>query len=622
MKKKFVILFLALTTLLCCIFAFTACNNQKTYYGTYYAGYPDDATSAKLDISREFVTTGSANYKYEYSKDILTLSSGLQICLVETSQVAYFPIFKSQFQGKISVRDGYFSTQLLDIENGVLKNSYRFHKDGTFEFVEAQTSSTISGTYYLENGVLSILNKREENENNILELDDLHFWYIDDGYNIFGGAMVKDPVLFATKSNIITTETQGLEYEAIIENNNIVAYSVTGLGAATDTYIIIPAEHNGFPVTEVKREAFRSCDKILSITIPNSLTKIGYEAFAYCYNLISVKIGSGINEFDTGLFSYCDNLESLKVDRDNKKFHSLYDCIIETESKTLVQGCKNSVIPSDGSVVKIGNGAFNECRELKSIVIPDTIKEIGASAFEECSKLENIYIGNSVETIGDSAFYLCEELKEIKIPDSVIEIGMNAFAICSSVKSIYLGKNVTHISTPTFCSFRSNSIEKITVSNENKTYHSAGNCLIKTETKELILYCKNSIIPSDGSVVIISSIMYTNVYKTADDNWLKIFTIPDCVTKIGNYAFIMCDGLESIVVSANINEIGFSAFDSCINLKTVYFKSSQSDWENIDIQEMNENFINATRYYYSETAPNKVGNYWHYDTDNKTPIKW
>ena len=64
--------------------------------------------------------------------------------------------------------------------------------------------------------------------------------------------------------------------------------------------------------------------------------------------------------------------------------------IIETASRTLVIGCKNSVIPDDGSVTAIGSYAFYYCKGLTSIVIPDSVTSIGNHAFGECSALVSV----------------------------------------------------------------------------------------------------------------------------------------------------------------------------------------------------------------------------------------
>ena len=74
-----------------------------------------------------------------------------------------------------------------------------------------------------------------------------------------------------------------------------------------------------------------------------------------------------------------------------------------------------------------------------------------------------------------------------------------------------------------------------------------------------------------------------------------------------------------------MTSIGNCAFRDCSKLKTVYYKGTAEEWEKIEIDNeynYNDPLINATVYYYSETKPSEEGNYWHYDTDGVTPVKW
>ena len=137
-------------------------------------------------------------------------------------------------------------------------------------------------------------------------------------------------------------------------------------------------------------------------------------------------------------------------------------------------------------VAKIGESAFEDCTTLTSVSIPDSVTHIGPYSFTNCAAIKNITIPNSVVEIGECAFYL-SGLTSISIPASVTSISDTAFLRCFAVTSI-------------------------TVANGNTVYHSDGDCLIETNSKTLILGCKNSIIPSDGSVTKIGK---TALYKNS-----------------------------------------------------------------------------------------------------------
>ena len=134
----------------------------------------------------------------------------------------------------------------------------------------------------------------------------------------------------------------------------------------------------------------------------------------------------------------------------NKKYHSANNCIIETDTKTLVVGCKASITPSDGSVTSIGDSAFYNCSGLTNITIPDSVTSIGWGAFSGCSGLTSVTLPDSVTSIGYGAFRSCSGLTSITIPDSVTSIGEYAFGYCSGLTSVTIGNSVTSIGDSAF----------------------------------------------------------------------------------------------------------------------------------------------------------------------------
>ena len=209
----------------------------------------------------------------------------------------------------------------------------------------------------------------------------------------------------------------GLAYEV---NSDGATCTITGIGTCTDINIQIPATINGYKVTSIGHEAFYYCNGLTSIVISDSVTSIGDWAFYYCsdltsivipdsvtsigdhafYNcrgLTSIVIPDGVTSIGESAFSWCSGLTSIVVDEGNGKYHSAGNCLIETASKTLIAGCKNSVIPTDGSVTSIDSYAFYGCSGLTSIVIPDSVTSIGESAFYNCSSLTIVYYGGTAE---------------------------------------------------------------------------------------------------------------------------------------------------------------------------------------------------------------------------------
>lgn len=183
------------------------------------------------------------------------------------------------------------------------------------------------------------------------------------------------------------------------------SYIVSGIGECTDTDIVIPATHNGLPVTAIGNSAFSNYITIESITIPECVTTIGNNAF-----------------YNTAYYNDSNNWDN----------NVLYIGNYLIEADTSISG--NYEI-NDGTTV-IADGAFSYCTNLTSVTIPDSVITIGDDAFSYCTWITNVAIGNSVKTIGDNAFFRCYQITNITMPASITSISYGAFTSCSLLKSI------------------------------------------------------------------------------------------------------------------------------------------------------------------------------------------
>lgn len=231
-----------------------------------------------------------------------------------------------------------------------------------------------------------------------------------------------------------------------------------------------------------------------------------------------------------------------------------------------------NVTIEDG-VTSIAESAFRGCSALTNITIPNSVNSIGAEAFE-ASGLIHITIPEGVTELKTGTFDKCHALTSISLPNSLLAIGYYVFQDCRSLVALNIPANVMYISPGLFgqaeeergagyTSSDSYKLSVLTVDEKNQTYHSAGNCIINTESRELVVGCSKSAIPDDGSVTRIGS--YAFSYNTE----LEEITIPDSITEIGAGSFFGCSNLKHIVIPDSVTAIYRWAFSYCDSLEQV-----------------------------------------------------
>ena len=203
-------------------------------------------------------------------------------------------------------------------------------------------------------------------------------------------------------------------------------------------------------IVSIGEKAFYSCIGLVQIVIPSNIVNIGYRAFYGCPDLTGIVIGAGVQNIGIEAFLACKELTSIEVDPANTTYHSAGNCIIETATKTLVEGCKASVIPTDDSVCIIGERAFANCVGLTEIVIPANITTIKADAFRDCPDLAAVTFKEGLTSIEGHAFSNCEKLTTVTLPDSLKNIGEYVFSYCVGLSSASFGGGLSYTGVGTF----------------------------------------------------------------------------------------------------------------------------------------------------------------------------
>jgi len=380
-------------------------------------------------------------------------------------------------------------------------------------------------------------------------------------------------------------------------------------------------------VTSIGSSAFYSCDELTSITIPDSVTSIenyafyetGYynensnwtngvlyisnrlieakntisgdyiikqgtktiadSAFYNCDSLTSVTIGNSVTSIGSYAFAYCDSLTSVTVAEDNPNYSSdEYGVLFNKDKTVLIQypiGNTRTEYTISDSVTSIRESAFYSCNELTSVTIGNSVTSIGEEAFSWCRKLTSVTIGNSVTSIGKEAFSVCDSLTSIIISDSVTSIGEEAFSSCDELTSVTIGNSVASIGVSAFewCyDLTDITIPASVISIGENAFRGCSDLTSITVEENSSNYSSDEygvLFNKDKSLII----------KYPAGNTRALYTIPDTVTSIGDYAFYSCDSLISVTIPDSVTSIEQWAFDNCDSLISVTIPDSVTNLE-------------------------------------------
>lgn len=228
--------------------------------------------------------------------------------------------------------------------------------------------------------------------------------------------------------------------------------------------------------------AFRFSENLKSIEIPDSVTEIGKLAFEFCTGLENVKLPNRLTVLKQQTFSGTKNLKEIDIPGSVKEIESaslgwsnsletihLHDGLEILNDLTQCKSLKNVLIPK--TVKEIASGIFRESHYIneikldkenpyfctfegslynkektqliavpnnqrKSFKIPDGVRIIKDFVFNGFEKLEQIEFPSSIEVIEHRVFEGCVSLKEISFPKSLISIDFRAFDGCENLESI------------------------------------------------------------------------------------------------------------------------------------------------------------------------------------------
>ena len=345
---------------------------------------------------------------------------------------------------------------------------------------------------------------------------------------------------------------EGLEFRLNFDGDS---YTVVGIHSFEGTELNIPKNYNGKLVTRIGNYAFRDCSGLTSVTIPDSVTSIGEDAFYDCSGLTSITISKNITSIGEGAFNCCSGLTAVYYFGTIDQWAEIYFADF-TSNPLYIAGklyINNELVNEVNLTVAtiISSYAFEECSELTSVTIPDSVTDIGRSAFEGCSGLISVIIGKGVTNIGAEAFYNCSEIEKVvwnaeNCDFEYVSIEGNGvfgdyLGDYPKITHVTIGENVKTIPSYAFknCSELKNVI------------WNAENCTITNGDQYPMFTGCNKI----TDVTIGNKVKTIPAYAFCICRELTSMTIPESVTNIGQYAFQYCHKLVEVINNSDLNVV-------------------------------------------------------------------
>ncbi len=455
-----------------------------------------------------------------------------------------------------------------------------------------------------------------------------------------------------------------------VSDQNTSFKSVNNILYSFDGKTIYRYPHNGVVdyvieegVTQICDDAFGDIETLKTVTFPKTIDYMGFDVFDGCNNLKTI-------------YGYTNSLEQSYAKTENIEFVSL--------GKKVAHGVCGEIISEntskDNAVWTLDEGVFTVtgsgkidysyeitpmwdryCALIETLEIKDGITEIGSGMFQQCKYLKEVIVPKSVKKINSNAF-VCKDLKKIVFEGDAIrfgsyvfntckintagplggeydyefgwdaEIPYGAFEMCTGLTSIVIPASVTFIPADAFqyCNIDDftiygykNSYAETYAQENNIHFVSLGDAPSKpvdksdgeensksdngpnTEEKPP----EGTVLKGDGNqlsynvtgrgktvafgkvrnkkvtkvvipdVVVINGIAYkvTSISDNAFSGCKKLnsVTIGKNVTKIGKKAFFKCTALKKIVIPSKVTKIGEKAFYGCKKLKSMNIKTKK-----------------------------------------------
>lgn len=296
------------------------------------------------------------------------------------------------------------------------------------------------------------------------------------------------------------------------------------------------------------------------------------------------------NSVDSSIVSAgkCGDNISWRITEDYSLFiegtGDMYSFAKETSPWMSYSESITGVFVSDG-VTSIGDYAFYNCKNIKSVTLSTVLLKIGAYAFYGCESLTEINISETVYSVSEKAFYGCSSLKSIVVPEAVTVLGKGIFAGCTSLESAEIKSNLTLIPDSMFADCENLTVFKSLFMIEEIGEKAFYNCKklssfvldkVHTMGNNAFAFCESLEQINLNRLVVIPA----SAFKGCKSLSVVIFS--SSLKTLATSAFMFCTSLENIVLSESVTTVNAGAFGGCESLKEITFLN-----DNVNISSSN-----------------------------------
>ena len=307
------------------------------------------------------------------------------------------------------------------------------------------------------------------------------------------------------------------------------------------------------------------------------------EAFSNWQDITSVVVEEGVSEIGNFAFMECNQLKTLSLPRSLEVFgvNVTLSCdslqsITVSEDNPFYTSLKGVLYTKDLSRIVAFPGAKTEA------AFPQNLQEIGLYSFSGSSFVTTITLPQTLKTIEEGAFYGMASLQTMTIPANVTTMGDSVFSSCPALKHVTFMNDMENIGYGMF--YDCGQLETVSLPSH-----------LKTIGDSAFIYCM-----SLRQIQFPESV--ERIGESAFDHcWLlQYIELPKKLTYIGRAAFQHNMNLKSLSVPASLTTIEDWAFSGCENLTDIYYQGNEAQWAAITIGENNDALNHATIHYASE----------------------